>query len=123
MCHDDAYVGKVCVGEEGAVEGTSDLVVAGRILFEAALVCEKVDVEFVYEVVEGETGQVWVVVGCVEEWAVVVGLEYEQVGVEYGMVGVEEVVVVDVKEGGHGERFVKIQWDFEYPPNYSVEQD
>ena len=123
MCHDDAYVGNVCVGEEVGVGCMPDLGVAGRVLFEAVLVYEKVDAELVYAMAEGETGLVWVAVGYVEEWVVVAGFEYERVGVEYGRVGVEEVGVVDVKEGEHEGSFVKIQWDSEYPLNYSVEQD
>ena len=123
MCYDDAYVGNVCVGEEVDVDCMPDLGVAGRVLFEAALVYEMVDAELVYAMAEGETGLVWVAVGCVAEWVVVAGFEYEWVGVEYGRVGVEGVGVVDVKEGEHEGSFVKIQWDSEYPLNYSVEQD
>ena len=128
---DEASVGSVCVGAAAGVECTSDLMVAGRIQFGAVLVYERVDVELVYEVVGGGGGLAWAVVetgygrvgvGCVDEWAVA-ELEYEWVGVECGKVGVEEVVVVDVKEGEHEQSFVKMQWDSESLPNYSVEQE
>ena len=128
---DEASVGNVCVGAGAGVESTSDLMVAGRIQFGAVLVYERVDVELVYEVVgDGgelawavvETGYGRVGVGCVDEW-VVAELEYDWVGVECGKVGVEEVAVADVKEGEHEQSFVKMQWDSESLPNYSVEQE